>query len=146
MNRPRTSRKSSEQGKAVTKQEVIRYWVESPDMDSAAMESLFSNGHHVWALFVGHLVVEKIIKALYVKRVGVEVPRSHNLLAIAERAGLELDFGQKMLMDEITGFNIRARYPDVKRRFLKKANRAFTEERLTKIRELRIWLLEQIRS
>jgi HEPN domain-containing protein len=115
-------------------------------MDFAAMESLFSSGHYVWALFVGHLVIEKILKALYVKRVGLEVPRSHNLLAIAEKTGLELNVEQKASMDEMTGFNIRARYPDVKRRFLKKATHAFTEKRLTQIRELRIWLLEQARN
>jgi HEPN domain-containing protein len=115
-------------------------------MDFAAMESLFSNGHYVWALFVGHLVIEKLLKALYVKRVDPQVPRSHNLLAIAEKTGLELNDEQKLFMDEITGFNIRARYPDVKMRFFKKATRAFAEERLIRIREFRVWLTETVRN
>lgn len=130
----------------MTKEDLIRFWVESSDMDFAAMESLFENGHYVWALFVGHLVIEKLLKALYLRRVDEQVPRSHNLLAIAEKMGLELSAVQKSHMDEITGFNIRARYPDVKQRFYKKATRPFTEDRLARIRELRIWLIEKAKS
>jgi len=115
-------------------------------MDFAAMENLLSNGHYVWALFVGRLVIEKLLKALYVKRVDPQVPRSHNLLAIAEKTGLELNAEQKLFMDEITGFNIRARYPDVKMRFFKKATHAFAEERLIRIKEFRKWLMAKIRS
>lgn len=128
------------------KEEIVRYWVESSDADFGAMESLFTNGHYVWALFVGHLVIEKLLKALYVKRVDVQVPRSHNLLAMAEKTGLELDTEQKLSLDEITGFNIRARYPDFKMRFFNKATHAFTEERLEKIKEFRKWLMEKIES
>jgi HEPN domain-containing protein len=130
----------------MTKEEIIRYWVESSDMDFAAMDSLFANGHYVWTLFVGHLVIEKLLKALYVKRVDAQVPRSHNLLAIAEKTGIDLSTEQKLLMDEITGFNIRARYPDVKQRFYKKATRAFAEDRLRRIQELRVWLMEKIKG
>ena len=38
---------------------------------------------------------------------------------------------------------IRARYSDVKMRFFKKATLTFVEARLTRIRELRIWLMEK---
>lgn len=130
----------------MTREDLIRYWIESSDMDFAAMESLFTNGHYVWALFVGHLVIEKLPKATYIKRVDEQVPRTHNLLAIAEKMELELNDEQKSHMDEITGFNIRARYPDVKQRFYKKATRAFTEERLARIKELRTWLIRKVKS
>ena len=50
----------------MTKDEIIKYWLSSSDRDLTVMESLFDNGHYVWALFVGHLVLEKILKAHYV--------------------------------------------------------------------------------
>ena len=31
------------------------------------MESLFANGYYVWSLFIGHLVIEKVLKAFHVK-------------------------------------------------------------------------------
>jgi HEPN domain-containing protein len=33
-----------------------------------AMGSMFKSGHYVWALFLGHLVLEKLLKAVYVKK------------------------------------------------------------------------------
>jgi len=39
----------------VTRDELVQYWVGSSEKDYQAMESLFTNCHYVWALFVGHL-------------------------------------------------------------------------------------------
>ena len=128
------------------KEDIVRYWVESSDSDFQVMESLFSNGHYTWALFVGHLVVEKLLKAYYVKKVDPDCPRIHNLAEIAHRASLELTLEQKTILDELTTFNLRARYPDYKNRFYKKADRQYTESHLMNIREMRKWILEQIKA
>jgi HEPN domain-containing protein len=111
-----------------------------------AMETLFRNGHFVWALFVGHLVVEKLLKAYYVKNVDFDSPQIHNLLKIAEKAQLELSETQKIFLDEVTTFNIQARYPDFKNRFYRKATRNFTEKYLLKITEFKEWMLKLIKK
>ncbi|OPY17512.1 MAG: hypothetical protein A4E74_01247 [Syntrophus sp. PtaB.Bin075] len=49
-------------------------------------------------------------------------------------------------MSELSTFNLRARYPDYKNRFQKKANRQYTEMQLNKIKEIREWLKEKIKS
>lgn len=126
------------------KQDLINFWVESSDLDFSAMESLFKNGHYIWSLFLGHLVLEKLLKAYYVKVVDDNVPKTHNLLAIAKNSNLELTEEQQDFLLEVTAFNIKARYPDYKKRFYKKATKKFTERYLKKIRELRIWLKDRI--
>lgn len=73
------------------------------------MDNLFSNGHYIWALFIGHLVVEKLLKAYYVKNIDTNVPRIHDLLKIAEKANLGLSEEQKDFPDEVTTFNRKAR-------------------------------------
>ncbi len=128
------------------KEDIVKYWLESSDSDFRVMESLFENEHYVWALFLGHLVVEKLLKAYHVKNVDADYPRIHNLLEIAYKASLELSDEQKLIMSELSTFNLRARYPDYKNRFQKKANRQYTEMQLGKIREIRKWLLEKISS
>ena len=109
----------------MTKDEIIKYWVDSSEVDFKAMESLFSSGHYVWSLFVGHLVLEKLLKAYYVKNVDNKFPQIHHLLKIAESANLELSEDQKNFLLEVTTFNLEARYPDYKNRFYKKATREF---------------------
>lgn len=126
------------------KQDLINFWVESSDLDFSAMESLFKNGHYIWSLFLGHLVIEKLLKAYYVKVVDDNVPKTHNLLIIAKNSNLELTEKQQDFLLEITAFNIKARYPDYKKRFYKKATKKFTERYLKKIREFRVWLKNRI--
>jgi len=124
----------------MTRDEVVRDWVEQSDRDFPAMESLFANGHYMWALFVGHLVVEKLLKAYYVKKVDTNVPFIHNLTKIADLSGLVLSEEQKDFLDEVTDFNIKARYEDHRHRFYKKATREFAQKYMEGIKEFRTWL------
>ena len=109
------------------------------------MESLFENGHYIWALFVGHLVPEKLLKAYHMKYVGTDYPPIHNLLKLAERSNLDLSEDQKDFLLEATTFNLKARYPDYKQRFYKKATERFTKDKINKIREFREWLKGKIK-
>ncbi len=128
----------------MTKDELVRYWVDTSNDDYIVMESLFANGHYAWSLFLGHLVVEKLLKAYYVKNVAVDCLRIHNLVRIADMAGLEVTDSQRIFLAEVTAFNIRTRYPDHKREFSVTANREFTALYTGKIKEFRQWLLQQI--
>lgn len=99
------------------KSELIKYWQASSDQDFSAMGSLYRNGHYAWSLFLGHLVLEKRLKALYVKKVDANIPFTQDLVKIAVTAGLDLPEKQKDFLDAVTTFNIKARYPDHKGRF-----------------------------
>lgn len=124
----------------MTKEEIIEYWLRSSNDDYEVMNSLFEKKHFVWSLFLGHLVLEKSLKAYYVKKIGVEVPPIHNLTKIADMSGLELTEEQKDFLDEVTTFNIKSRYPDYQYKFARKATESFTERYLIKIKEFRLWL------
>lgn len=85
---------------------------------------------------MGHLVLEKLLKAIYVERVDINVPRVHDLLRISEKAALILDEKQKDQLDIVTSFNLAARYPDYKQSFYQKCAEDFTEYNLKVIKEL----------
>ena len=130
----------------MTRKEIIQYWIDSSDVDFRAMDSLFVNGHYTWALFVGHLVIEKLLKAYYVKIIDVNAPQIHHLLKIAEQTGFELSEDQKDFLLEVTTFNIKARYPDFKQRFYQKATKEFAGQYIQKIKEFRTWILNKIKN
>jgi HEPN domain-containing protein len=48
----------------MTKDEIINYWISSSNKDFRVMGSLYKNGHYAWALFLGHLVLEKFLKTV----------------------------------------------------------------------------------
>lgn len=93
-----------------------------------------------------HLVLEKLLKAYYVKSVGTEIPYIHDLLGIAKKGNLIVTDEQSDFPDEVTTFTIKARYPDYKNRFYKRATGEFTREYITKIKEFQSWLLKKINT
>lgn len=126
------------------KDTLIKYWHNASDLDFRAMNNLFSSGDYVWSLFLGHLVIEKLLKALAIKNNVKHVPKIHDLNKLAKAANIAIDDLLKDLLDVITSFNIEARYPDYKNEFYKKCNYAFASQYIKKIEELRLWLLNQL--
>ena len=120
--------------------DIVGYWINSSDGDFGTMEHLFKSRDYSWALFLGHLVTEKLLKAYYVKNIDKNVPFTHDLLRLAERAGLKLTESQKDFLDMVTTFNINARYDDYKMKFHKKCTREFTAKSVKEIREFRLWI------
>lgn len=120
----------------MTKDEIISYWVTSAEHDYHTMINLYNSKDYHWSLFMGHLVLEKLLKAIYVERVDINVPRVHDLLRISEKAALILDEKQKDQLDIVTSFNLAAKYPDYKQSFYQKCTEDFTEYNLKVIKEL----------
>lgn len=124
--------------------ELIKYWIDASEVDFVAMNNLFNSKDYVWALFLGHLVIEKLIKALAAKNKIKTIPKLHDLNKLARLASLQLNDDQKNLFDIITSFNIEARYPDYKKEFYKKCDISFTSKYIDEIKGIRNWLLEHI--
>ncbi len=73
-----------------------------------------------WALFLGHLVIEKLLKAIIVRKTENHAPFSHDLRRLAKISELNFSDEHKKWLDSITSFNINARYDDYKEDFYKK--------------------------
>ena len=73
-------------------------------------------------------------------------PFSHNLVYLSEKAGLELQQSNLELLEEISDYNLEARYPDDKFSFFKRCTKEFTSNKIKQIEEIRKWLLQQIQS
>lgn len=126
------------------KANLIAYWEKTSDNDYKTMKHLFDAGDYHWSLFLGHIVIEKLLKACYIKYVDEKVPLTHDLLRLAKSAGLNIDNEIADILDLITTFNISARYPDYKQVFYKKCTRSFTENNLKMIEGVRKWLKQII--
>ena len=63
--------------------EVVQYWLGLAEGDWPVTEHLFISGDYHYALFFGHLYLEKLLKALVVQATGEHAPRTHNLSVLA---------------------------------------------------------------
>ena len=108
------------------------------------MNDLYQTKNYSWALFMGHLVIEKLLKALYVKQKEEYPPMVHDLRRICEKADVKPDFQRQILLDSITRFNINARYDDYKQSFNKLCTDSFTAEWIDKIKDCRLWIKKML--
>ncbi|MDZ4185888.1 MAG: HEPN domain-containing protein [Desulfuromonadales bacterium] len=130
----------------MTRDELVTYWQESAEDNYRSMLNMFNSGEYVWALFVGHLCIEKLLKACYVQSVDTTVPRIHDLYKLADRCGLEMTEEQKDALQYVNLFNIEARYEEYKREFHRKCTKNFAAKSIATIEELRSWLLKKTNS
>lgn len=119
------------------KEEHILYWRKSSIHDLESAESMFTSGRYDWSLFVGHLALEKILKAVFVHKSPDNdmPPKTHNLARLSKLSDIKLDEDQMFFLDKINDFNIQARYPDYKLQFYKRCTTDFTRKHLDKIKE-----------
>ena len=122
----------------------VAYWISQSDDDLVVAESMLEKGHYTWCLFIGHLVLEKLLKAIYVREHQKIAPRIHDLVKLAKSTSLNPNDEQLLFLSEVSDFNMEGRYPDEKNQFARKCNREFAEDYLRRIKEMRAWLKKQI--
>ena len=88
--------------------------------------------------------IEKLLKALYVKRNRKHAVYGHDLLRLSSDLDLEIDSIKEDWLDKITTFNLNARYDSYKQDFYRLCTKEFATEWKLKIIELREWLLNQL--
>jgi len=123
---------------------VKEFWVEEAYEALLVARHLYEKGDNSYALFFGHLAVEKALKAIYVLRKREQAPYVHNLLRLAEIVDLSFSEERREQLIRITGFNLETRYPDEKRSFSKKCTPACTEDQLREIEEVFQWLMSRL--
>lgn len=126
--------------KEINIDKLINYWTESSDNDYKTMMDMYKTKHFHWSLFIGHLVIEKLSKAVYVKKIEDYPPLIHDLRRLLEKAEINLTEKQIITFDTISRFNINARYDDYKQRFYKLCTEEFTINWINEINTIREWI------
>ena len=128
----------------MNRQQQITYWVNSANHDLDVAETLFQSAKYDWFLYIAHLVLEKMLKAHYVKNNEKAPPRIHDLVRLADMTKIEFNEDTLEFLDGVSTFNISARYPDEKLKFFKMCTREFTREQFSRIKDIHQCLLQKI--
>jgi len=119
---------------------VRDYWLIEAEEALRVADHLIGAKDYSYALFFGHLAVEKMLKALFVVTNNQHPPYIHNLGRLARLIGLEISEEQAKDIDLVTSFNLEARYPDEKRKFRTLCTPEYTEKQMALIKDLFQWL------
>lgn len=123
----------------------IDYWKLTAEKDWIAANHLFEKGDYLHSLFFGHLVIEKLLKAHWVKDNQSDVPpKSHNLLFLSSQTMLNPDSDILRLFSQINQFQLDGRYPDYKMNMYKIADETYTQALLINIEKAMLWLMSSL--
>jgi HEPN domain-containing protein len=130
----------------MTKEEHIKFWIDSAQHDLETVDALFNSGKYDWSLFIGHLVLEKALKAIYVNKIENKIPpKIHNLVRLSEINEIQLNDEDKLFLDKINDFNIEVRYPEYKNELYKICTKDFAINYIKQIKEYFQWLKSQLK-
>lgn len=128
----------------MNQKEIVNYWISEAEESLGVARHLFEKEDYSYALFFGHLAIEKIIKAILAQRLEQQIPRSHNLLRLAQEADIDITDELKHTLIRITTFNLESRYPDYKKEFRRKCTEQFTAKELERVEEILVWLKSKL--
>ncbi len=123
---------------------VVNYWKDSADENFHTLENLLKSKDYNWALFIGHLVIEKLMKALYVKKHQKHALFTHDLLRLSKKMEMTTTEEQEEWLDVISTFNLNARYDNYKQDFKRLCTEEFTKTWIERIKNIREWLILQL--
>lgn len=128
----------------MTNKDNIEYWINLAEKDINTADHLFESKDYHWSLYIAHISLEKMLKAFYVFKINELPPKTHDLIKLSQKAGLELDSDKLILYHKINEFNIEARYSDKKLSFFKLADHDFTDKFLLIIKDEITWIKSKI--
>lgn len=115
---------------------MAQAWRRSSQSDLKVARSLFEKKHYAYCLFFCHLSVEKELKRIYLLLNKEIPPFIHNLPRIVEKINLDLEEEVRRDLQELTTFNIKARYEIIKDAFHKRAIKPYAQKWLKRTEQI----------
>jgi len=119
----------------------INFWRQGAREDWDVALELVNKGRTRHGLFFAHLALEKALKALVCQNTRDLAPRIHNLVRLAEFAGITLQPEQLDILAGMNAFNVEGRYPDS---LAPQPTKTEAHNYLAQSGEVFQWLLDQL--
>lgn len=119
----------------MTQEDVVQHWFKSAQRNLEIAKDMVKLKHYDWALFLGQLALEKLLKGSIAKKTKKLPPFIHDLPKLAKLAGVNSNREQINDLIEITRFHVQARYEDIKYELYKTATKEYTERWFKKIED-----------
>lgn len=125
-------------------EKTVSYWAAGAEYDLDTAKKLFKAKRYPYALFFGHLAIEKILKALVVKETKEHAPHTHSLPLLASKLTFEIPEEIETKFAAFMEFYFEARYPEDQLKFYRKCTKIFTEKNLNVIKKVYQWLKKKL--
>ena len=115
-------------------------WFKQADYDMKTAVAMFDAKRYIYVVFMCHMAIEKALKALYTQTGGSLPPKTHNLLLLIEKIGLDLPEELYDFVFRLNGVSVPTRYPEDIQKLRKDYNKKATASVLAMGKETLRWL------
>ena len=127
----------------------VEEWFNQSEYDFSTADCMYRAGRYIYAVFMIHLSLEKLLKGLYVLYLNENPPRTHNLVLLQERIqnkyDMKLSGKQNELIEFLNEKSVPSRYPDVLAKVLEEYKEEETGKLLEDVRGLMQCLKNQLK-
>ena len=120
-------------------------WLRGTEYDVQTAESLFKARRYIYVIFMCHMAVEKLLKAVVAESSPVLPPRTHNLYRLLELGHITLAVVHEELVAKLNAMSVVTRYPEDIATLSAEVTRKVAQAYLTKTKELMQWLRQDAR-
>jgi HEPN domain-containing protein len=117
-----------------------KHWTEQARYDLDTARAMFDSGRYLYVLFCCQQAVEKMLKAIIAERTKGLPPRLHQLMRLAEVAGLEVSGERAEFLRELSAYYIQTRYPEEIKDLASQAKEEGAQRVLDHTEEVLQWL------
>jgi HEPN domain-containing protein len=115
-------------------------WIGMANYDLETARHMLAAGRYLYVVFMCHLALEKLLKAHVTEVTQTVPPRSHDLIFLIRKAGLELPQTLLEFVGKINNASIPTRYPDDLQRALREYDQKVARDYLQQTEETIAWL------
>ncbi len=119
-------------------------WIERAKYDLDTATAMFDSGRYLYVVFCCQQAIEKTLKAIIVKNSGEFPPKIHNLLRLAELAGIVMEPQYTSFIGELSGYYVQTRYPEEIEMLSRDMDMDTAREIVIKTQETMQWLFSLI--
>ena len=119
-------------------------WMAQADYDMDTAKTMYRSGRYFYAVFMCHLSLEKGLKGLYAKHAGKEPQKTHDLVLLGAKTGLNFPPTVLSFIATLSSLSVPTRYPDTLKNVLTAFTKENTRKTLKQSREALKWFKTQL--
>ena len=124
---------------------TTKNWIDTANYDLKTAKAMLTSGRYIYVVFMCHLSLEKMIKAILSSEIKELPPKSHSLLYLAQKASIEFPDDLQEFIDQLDNVSIATRYPEDLNRMSKEFTELKSEEVFNFTRRTLRWLKQDKR-
>jgi HEPN domain-containing protein len=126
---------------------VVRNWAATANYDLRTADAMYKTGRYLYVVFMCHLAIEKMLKAILAQKYPADVPpKIHNLIQLVQRTEIDLPDQLKDFFQRLDNVSVATRYPEDLRTLSKEFNQDTAKLILAETKRMIKWLKQHLKS